>query len=125
MRRTVLVVDDDAATCRLYAGMLGGEHDVITADSGLAAVEQVEAHAIDLVIMDLNMPGLDGWMAISLIRARRPALPFLIATSNMDPGLEQRARQAGAAGFLRKPVSAASLRQAVSRALPPDPTAPQ
>lgn len=117
MRRTVLVVDDDAATRRLYQAFLQPSHDVVAVDTGVAAVETVEARAIDLVLMDLNLPGLDGWMAISLIRARRPSLPFLICTGATDPELEGRARVAGAAGFLRKPVTADALKNAVNRAL--------
>jgi CheY-like chemotaxis protein len=118
MRRTVLVVDDDAATRRLYAAFLEKDYEVVSADTGVGAVELVEKQAMDLVVMDLNLPGLDGWMAMSLIRARRPDLPFLICTSLTDPELEGRARTAGAAGFLRKPVTAESLRRAVDRALP-------
>jgi CheY-like chemotaxis protein len=118
MRRTVLVVDDDAATRRLYTAFLQGTHEVVSVDTGVAAVETVEARNVDLVLMDLNLPGLDGWMAISLIRARRPTLPFLIVSSANDPDIESRARSVGAAAFLRKPVTADVLRTAVGRALP-------
>jgi len=118
MRRTVLVVDDDAATRRLYTAFLQTSHEVVAVDTGVAAVETVEARAVDLVLMDLNLPGLDGWMAISLIRARRPTLPFLIVSSTNDPEVEGRARTAGAAAFLQKPVTADALRAAVNRALP-------
>ena len=117
MAKTILIVDDDTAVSRIYASLLAAEHTILVADSGVAGVEMVEAHPVDLVIMDLNMPGLDGWMAMSLIRARRPALPFIVATSLHDPTLEARAQAAGAAGFLRKPVSADALRRAVARAL--------
>ena len=119
MRRTVLVVDDDAATRRLYAAFLDKELEVLSVDTGVGAVEMIEQRPADLVIMDLNMPGLDGWMAISLIRARRPDVPFLIVTSQTEPDLEARARTFGASGFLRKPVTADSLRQAVDRAMKP------
>lgn len=118
MGRTVLIVDDDAATCRLYAAYLGPEHEVLTCESGVEAVELVEGRAVDLVLMDLALPGLDGWMAMSLIRARRPGVPFLIVTGRSDPELEGRARTAGASGFLHKPVTQDQLRRAVTRALP-------
>src|SRR5678816_4391071 len=102
MRRKVLIVDDDAATRRLYAAFLVKDAETVACDTGVGAVELVEKQAVDLVLMDLNMPGLDGWMAMSLIRARRPGVPFLIITSNSDPELEERARAAGAAAFLKK-----------------------
>src|SRR5688572_15953046 len=117
MARTVLIVDDDAATCRLYTGYLGPEHEAVSCESGVEAVELVEARAIDLVLMDLNLPGLDGWMAMSLIRARRPTMPFLIVTGRSDPELEGRARTAGTSGFLHKPVTREQLRRAVNRVL--------
>ena len=117
MGKTVLLVDDDAAATRLYARFLTGKCDVLTADSGVGAVEMVEAHPIDLVVMDLAMPGLDGWMAMSLIRARRPTVPFLVVTSLDLHDLEMRVRAAGAVGFLRKPVTAEQLQRAVERAL--------
>jgi CheY-like chemotaxis protein len=116
MRRKVLIVDDDAATRRLYTAFLAKDVEILSCDTGVGAVEVVEKQAVDLVLMDLNMPGLDGWMAISLIRARRPDLPFLLITSGSDPELEGRARAAGASGFLKKPIHADALRQAVERA---------
>jgi CheY-like chemotaxis protein len=119
MARTVLVVDDDAATCRLYSAFLANDAEVVVADTGVGAVELVDSRPADVVIMDLNMPGLDGWMAMSLIRARCPTMPFVIVTGHTDPELEARARHAGARGFLRKPVTADALRKAVDRALRP------
>lgn len=118
MRRKLLVVDDDPQVFRLYAAFLAADYEVLGSETGVGAVELVEAHEIALVIMDLNMPGLDGWMAMSLIRARRPTVPFVIVTSVTDGDLETRARTAGAAGFLRKPVTAETLRRAVDRATP-------
>ncbi len=117
MRKTVLLVDDDPSILRLFARLLGEEYLVLTADSGVGAVERVEAQPVDLVLMDLKMPGLDGWMAMSLIRARLPRVPFLVVTSSPDGDLEERARAAGAAGFLPKPVDGETLRRAVARAL--------
>ena len=118
MRRTVLVVDDDAATRKLYHAFLGQDYEVRAVDSGVGAVELVEREPVDVVVMDLNLPGLDGWMAMSLIRARRPNLPFLIVTSLTDGELEARAKHAGAAAFLRKPVTKEALSRAVDRSLP-------
>jgi CheY-like chemotaxis protein len=117
-RRTVLVVDDDAATRKLYQAFLGQAYEVRAADSGVGAVELVESEPIDVIVMDLNLPGLDGWMAMSLIRARRPNLPFLIVTSLTDGDLEARAKNAGASAFLRKPVTQEALTRAVDRSLP-------
>jgi two-component system C4-dicarboxylate transport response regulator DctD len=83
----------------------------------LDGVEASEKQPFDVVVMDLNMPGLDGWMAMSLIRARRPNLPTIILTGNTGADLEVRAKNAGAAAFLNKPCPPDKLVRAVAVAL--------
>jgi CheY-like chemotaxis protein len=100
----VLFVDDDPAAVRLYRSYLAADgHEVVIAASGIEGVEASEREPFDVVVMDLNMPGLDGWMSMSLIRARRPKLPVVVLTGSTGRDLEQRAAKAGAAGFLSKP----------------------
>jgi CheY-like chemotaxis protein len=114
----ILIVDDDAAAQRLYRTYLTSEgHEVECASSGLEGVEASERSSFDAVVMDLNMPGLDGWMAMSLIRARRPQLPILILTGDANPDLEQRAQTAGAASFLIKPCTPKVLTRALAAAI--------
>lgn len=114
----VLIVDDDQSAQRLYRGFLASEgYEVICASSGLDGVEATEKQAFDAVVMDLNMPGLDGWMAMSLIRARRPDLPIVILTADAREELELRARTAGAAAFIAKPCPADRLIRAVAVAI--------
>lgn len=114
----ILIVDDDAAAQKLYRTYLTSEgHEVDCASSGLEGVEAAEKSAFDAVVMDLNMPGLDGWMAMSLIRARRPLLPILILTGDANPDLEERAHTAGAAAFLTKPCPPKVLTRALAAAI--------
>jgi len=118
VRARILFVDDDPAAQKMYRAYLAGEgYEVVVASSGLDGVEASEKQAFDLVVMDLNMPGLDGWMAMSLIRARRPNLPTVILTSNTGADLETRAKNAGASAFLSKPCSPDQLMRAVAVAL--------
>jgi CheY-like chemotaxis protein len=106
----VLFVDDDPAAARLYKSYLAAEgHEVHVADSGIEAVEATERGQFDVVVMDLNMPGLDGWMSMSLIKARRPKLPVVVLTGEVGKDLEARAKTAGAAGFLTKPCQPEAL----------------
>jgi CheY-like chemotaxis protein len=118
--KRILLVDDDPAARKLYrANLAAGGHQVQEAGTGIEAVEAVERatpEAFDVVLMDLNMPGLDGWMAMSLIRARRPRLPVIILTATTGADLKERARNAGAADFLSKPCPPADLERAVRRA---------
>ena len=72
-------------------------------------MEATERGQFDVVVMDLNMPGLDGWMSMSLIKARRPKLPVVVLTGEVGKDLEARAKTAGAAGFLTKPCQPEAL----------------
>jgi CheY-like chemotaxis protein len=113
----VLFVDDDPAASRLYKSYLAADgHDVMVADSGIEAVEATERGQFDVVVMDLNMPGLDGWMSMSLIKARRPKLPVVVLTGEIGKDLEARAKTAGAAGFLTKPCPPEALVRALRKA---------
>jgi CheY-like chemotaxis protein len=113
----VLFVDDDPAAARLYKSYLAAEgHEVMVADSGIEAVEATERGQFDVVVMDLNMPGLDGWMSMSLIKARRPKLPVVVLTGEVGKDLEARAKTAGAAGFLTKPCQPDLLIRALQKA---------
>lgn len=90
-------------------------HEVVAVDSGVDAVERALGEPFDLVITDFNMPGLKGDVTLSLLRARLPHLPVVILTSEPSPALEKHARDAGAAGFLRKPCSADVLARTIAR----------
>src|SRR5689334_17928682 len=90
-------------------------HDVVALDSGVDAVEAALREPFDLVITDFNMPGIKGDVTLSLLRARLPDLPVVILTSEASVALEKRARDAGAAAFLRKPCSADVLSRTVAR----------
>lgn len=113
----ILFVDDDPAATRLYRVMLtNAGHEVSTVESGIEAVELAVGERFDLVITDFNMPGIKGDVTLSLLRARLPNLPVVILTSEPSPTVEKRARDAGAAGFLRKPCTPDVLARTIERA---------
>ncbi len=112
----ILLVDDDPSATRLYRTMLVNEgHDVVALESGVEAVEAALRERFDLVITDFNMPGIKGDVTLSLLHARLPDLPVVILTSEPSAALEKRARDAGAAAFLRKPCSADVLSRTIAR----------
>jgi CheY-like chemotaxis protein len=116
----VLFVDDDPAAARLYRSYLAAEgYEVVVATSGIEGVEATERDKFDVVVMDLNMPGLDGWMSMSLIKARRPKLPVVVLTGDTAGDLESRAKTAGAAGFLTKPCAPDLLIRTLKKAHSP------
>lgn len=114
----VLVVDDDPAARRLYGAFLRSKSiEVHEAESGIEAVQRVEETPFDLVMMDLDMPGIDGWMAMSLIRARLPELPMVILTALSGNDFKDRAGKLGVNEILHKPCPHDELVRSVERAL--------
>ncbi|MDB4966450.1 MAG: hybrid sensor histidine kinase/response regulator [Myxococcales bacterium] len=112
----ILLVDDDPDATRLYRTMLVSDgHEVVVLDSGIDAVEAASATPFDLVITDFNMPGIKGDVTLSLLRARLPSLPVIIMTSETSAVVEKRARDAGAAAFLRKPCASDVLARTIAR----------
>lgn len=114
-----LVLADDQALVRgALAALLDLESDLSVvgeAGSGAEVLEVVEATAPDVVLMDVEMPGLDGLEATAQLRERHPATRVLIVTTFGRPGYLRRALQAGASGFVVKDTPARGLADAVRR----------
>lgn len=118
--RTVLVVEDYDINRAIMANQLRGNGArVLEAADGDAAVERATEPGIDLILMDIQMPGKDGIAAIREIRAL-PALdrlPVLGFTASADKPTHRRILAAGADGVLTKPLGEADLVRAIRRAL--------
>jgi DNA-binding response OmpR family regulator len=109
---TVLVADDDADIIRLVEINLRLEgFDVVTARDGPAAFAKAVAVQPDLVLLDVLMPGIDGYTICARIRANASlaAVPVIIVTANYGPAAVEAARRAGADDFLVKPFHPAAL----------------
>ncbi len=120
----VLLVDDSPTILMSLTMLLDREgYEHVTAESAEAALALFDGGLEpDLVITDLNMPGMDGIGLVGAIRrgARAPFVPILLLTTESSPIKRQEARRAGATGWLVKPVDPASLvkvlRQVLARA---------
>ncbi len=118
--RAVLVVDDDEAVRELVAIILGEEgYAVRTAASGSEALSVAQQEQPAVVLMDVNMPGLDGLSACCRLRAdeRLAALPVVLMSSQPIPGDELRRCRADT--FLPKPFDITELVDEVDRFLGP------
>ncbi|MDQ2851412.1 MAG: response regulator transcription factor, partial [Actinomycetota bacterium] len=88
---------------------------VAQAGSGVAAVEAARQHRPDVILMDVEMPGMDGIAATAAVREVLPQVRVLIVTTFGRPGYLRRGLQAGASGFVVKDTPAAELADAVRR----------
>jgi CheY-like chemotaxis protein len=100
----VLVVDDDEQYLKLTSRMLrGGGYDVVTRSEGIGTSAAVSAERPDMVLIDLNMPGLDGDRLAALIQRSMARPPLLVLYSGMSEAvLEKRAAACGASATLPK-----------------------
>ena len=117
VRPRVVIAEDEALIRLDLAEMLGEEgYDVVgQAGDGQRAVELVEEHRPDLVVLDVKMPRLDGISAAERIAAQRIA-PVVILTAFSQRDLVERAREAGAMAYLVKPFDKRDLVPAVEMA---------
>jgi len=114
----LLIADDQALVRGALAALLGLEHDIeVVAQVGRGdeVVEAARASEADVALLDIEMPGLDGIAAASLLRSEVPGCRALIVTTFGRPGYLARAMQAGASGFVVKDTPAAELADAVRR----------
>ena len=109
----VLVVDDSSLVRMYCRGVLEkAGFEVEQAINGIEALEKVGAQTFDLVIVDVNMPRMDGFSFIRALRGSAPAitsLPVLVLTTEAGRQDKEDARTAGANFYLVKPVSEADL----------------
>ena len=103
----ILVVDDDAVTRMMMSVMLRqAGHRVLLADGGRSALAQLSNEAIDLVLLDLSMPDLDGFKVLSTFRARPSTRwqPVVVVSANESETLILQALEAGADDYMIKPI---------------------
>jgi two-component system cell cycle response regulator DivK len=105
-RPLILVVDDVGDNREMYAEFLEYEvYQVAQAATGAEALALAQTLAPALIVMDLSMPTMDGWQAARRLKsdARTEVIPLLAVSAHALRGTEERAREAGADGFLTKP----------------------
>ncbi|MFP4488879.1 MAG: response regulator [Bacteroidales bacterium] len=118
-RYNILVADDEYVN-RAYFNIVLGKHNynVIEAENGSIAFDIFKSEQkIDLVLMDLKMPVMDGWEATRLIRAHDSRSRIIIISAYGLNGEKQRALDAGADMVMPKPVKPDKLLSAISRYL--------
>jgi PAS domain S-box-containing protein len=111
----VLVVDDGAENRELLRLVLGDVGLVVAeAENGQVALERARSETFDLVLMDMNMPVMDGFTATRQLRIEGAGMPILALTANAMKGAEKEVMAAGCSGFVTKPVDIDGLMQTLA-----------
>jgi len=127
----ILLAEDNPFNQKLAQGLLGKEgHTIIVANNGAEALIALEKDSFDIVLMDVQMPGMDGFQATAAIRQREAGtgrhMPILAMTAYAMKGDRERCLAAGMDGYVSKPIRArelfAALAAAVRGAPPPAPS---
>jgi signal transduction histidine kinase/ActR/RegA family two-component response regulator len=115
---TALIVDDNAINRRVasaFVTLLGGTPT--EADDGFVALEFASKQRFDLVLMDLQMPGLDGLQTFAALKEKGITTPVLAVTGTAEPETQEECLRAGMVGVLVKPVQLATFRAELERVL--------
>jgi two-component system, cell cycle response regulator DivK len=121
MTKRILVVEDQKDNRQIIRDMLSAtDYEIMEAESGEQALEAVVKQRPDLILMDIQLPGIDGYEATRRIKAD-PALrsiPIIAVTSYALSGEEQKARAAGCDEYVPKPYSPRQLLAKIRQYLP-------
>ncbi len=118
MAKLILTVDD-SRTMRdmLRIALASAGYEVVQAEDGMHGLEVLSGCKPDVIVTDINMPRLDGFGFIEGVRRNEKyrAIPILVLTTESDAERKNRARQAGATGWIVKPFDPAKLIDAIER----------
>ena len=123
MTATILVVDDEpdleALVLQKFRRQIrDGAVAFMFAHDGIEALQSIEQHPhVDMVVSDINMPGMSGLEMLPKVRAERPDVPVIMITAYGDAETRRKAIERGAVGLLTKPIDFALLRHEIDTRL--------
>ena len=118
MKKIVVVEDDQNISRGLAIRLKNAGYEVNVAPDALTGLEVALQKSPDLVILDISLPAGNGFGVAERIQSLLPtATPVIFLTASQKPGLAEKARELGAAGFFQKPYDAGELLEAVKVAL--------
>jgi two-component system cell cycle response regulator DivK len=112
MTKRILVVEDQEDNRQILRDLLSNVgYEMIEAEDGVQAIEQATKHRPDLILMDIQLPLMDGYEATRRIKANPDlkSIPIIVVTSYALSGDEEKAREAGCDAYVAKPYSPRAL----------------
>lgn len=117
MTQKILVIDDEASTAYSIKAVLEDRHDVATATSALRAFKYLTEHKVDLILMDIKMPRINGIEALGKIKKSHPGIIVIMLSAYASEDNKDKAMTLGAQGFISKPFDVNELRDIVDKAI--------
>lgn len=120
--KKVLVIEDNPLNMKLIRGLLQlGNFDMLEAVDAESGIELARKIRPDLILMDIQLPGMDGLSATRIIRndSSLKEVPIVAVTSYAMQGDEQKAKSAGCSGYIVKPIDTRSFLDTISRYMIP------
>jgi DNA-binding response OmpR family regulator len=119
-RKTILVVEDEADIRHFISRVLELEgYQVLLAGDGITGLDLLRANTVSLVLLDLRLPGPDGWSVLRTIKhsTELASIPIIVLTAIAEPFQRKKTLRMGADKYLVKPLSASSLSQTIASVL--------
>jgi CheY-like chemotaxis protein len=119
-RNLILVVDDHRDARRMLVDalkMLGSDNEVVDVPSGEEALLVNSRQPVDLLILDVNLPGISGLEVVEKVQRRNPGLKIILITGSTDSGIRKRVDEAAVEGVFYKPISINPFLETVNRCL--------
>lgn len=117
MQRRILVVDDDSMNLVRTKMILGKYYDVLLAESGKEALQKLESEKIDMVLLDIEMPEMNGMEVFERMKQRGIDIPVIFLTASGDEDDVKSAIKLGAVNYLKKPFLPPELMKRVAQEL--------
>jgi diguanylate cyclase (GGDEF)-like protein len=111
-KNTLLVVDDEIVNLKVLSHILGKEYTIYTAKNGINAIEKAKEYKPDLILLDIVMPEMDGYQALSIIRKDEElkTIPVIFITGLDSDEAEEKGLSLDAADYITKPFRAAIVK---------------
>lgn len=118
-KHKILIIDDENLIRQLMSALLAGFGEIELAESGIDAFQKIEANKPDLIILDVQMPDMDGYEVCRKLKGdeKTENIPVVFLTANSSNEDEERGLEIGATDFIRKPISPQIVRTRVSNIL--------
>ena len=115
----ILAVDDTPENLDVVKGILAPENIVRVAINGMVALKIAQKQSPDLILLDINMPGMDGYEVCSNLKSDESTahIPVIFLTAELDSASKQKGLELGAVDYVTKPINPEVLKESVRRQL--------